>query len=89
MSIPQENSQLTSTHHPTHIMGSHPIQVTITNMVNLVHDQLDNINQLFWQGDTHQANLLLTMVTYQLKYIQDLQVKLSDATPAPRRYSGS
>ena len=53
-------------------MGSHPIQVTITNMVNLVYDQLDNINQLFWQGHTHQANLLLTMVTYQWKYIQDL-----------------
>ena len=38
-------------------MASHPIQVTITNMVNLVHDQLDNINQMFWQGYTHQANL--------------------------------
>ena len=50
-------------------MGSHPIKVTITNMVNLVHDQLDNINQLFWQGDTHQANLLLTMVTYQWKIV--------------------
>lgn len=70
-------------------MASYSIQVTICNMLNLADEQLANINQLLWQGETHQADLLLRMVTYQLNCIQDLQVKLSDATSAPHRYSGS
>ena len=55
----------------------------------LADEQLANIFLLRRQGQMLQADLLNRMVISQLKCIQDLQVKLSDATPAPRRYSGS
>ena len=70
-------------------MGSQPIQQTIINMLMLADEQLANIFLLRRQGQMLQADLLNRMVISQLKCIQDLQVKLSDATPAPRRYSGS
>jgi hypothetical protein len=71
-------------------MASHTrsIRVTMNNMVNQVNELVEYIHQLYYQGHNHQASILTTMVRNQMQYIRDLEVRLSDGTPAPRRYSG-
>ncbi|MCP3658817.1 MAG: hypothetical protein GY830_00270, partial [Bacteroidetes bacterium] len=71
---------ISATHTTPHIMGSQAIQETIINMLVLADEQQANIFLLIGQGEMQQADILNRMLICLLNCIQDLQVKLSDAT---------